>query len=96
MSEILISTTNDSLRYKKDCKDFECLKDGTLTGDERYCEKSHRCQQRGFRNGKSVGMLLGILIIKDIVTGEVIEHLPFCTGIHDLRTIDKKFTDSII
>ncbi len=95
MSKILMST-KDSIKYKKDCKDFECLDDGTLTGDERYCKRSPLCQQTGIINGKVVNMLTSLLVVKDGITGEVIEHLPFCTGMYDLRVMEEKLFDTII
>ena len=88
--------TKDSIKYRKDCEDFECLDDGTMTGDERYCKKSHLCKQIGFINGKEISMLTSLLVVKDGVNGEVIEHLPFCTGLLDLRVMEERLFDIII
>ena len=88
--------TNDAIKYKKDCEDFKCMNDGTLTGDERYCERSPLCEQCGFINGKKVNMLTSLLVVKDGITGEVIEHIPFCTGMYDLRVRGERFFDTLI
>ena len=95
MNKIIIPT-QDSIKYKKNCEDFRCLKDGTLTGDERFCGRSFECEQTGFINGKKVNMLIGLLVLQDSVTGVVIEHIPYCTGMYDLRHVEEKMFDDII
>ena len=95
MSSIILPT-KDSIKYKKNCADFRCLKDGTLAGDERFCDRSFECEQTGFINGKKVNMKIGLLVIQDAITGEVIEHIPYCTGMHDFRPVQEKIFDDII
>lgn len=38
------------LLLTKDCVDFVPLKDGTVHGDEKYCDLSFKCKQTGMRS----------------------------------------------
>lgn len=84
--------TSDSIKYGKDCPDFVCLKDGTITNEYRYCELSTICRQIDFSlNGKVIPMEAHRLPVigKD---GEMFFEL-FCTGMHDLRSLNERLED---
>ena len=86
--------TPDSIRYNKDCDDFICLEDGTITGEYRYCNRSLECRQVGFGlNAKAIPMESHYLPIIDVKTGEVIEFQYFCTGMYDLRPLKERIDD---
>ena len=95
MSNFIIIPTEDSMKYRKNCTDFRCLKDGTLTGDERFCDRSFECEQTDFIKGKKVNMKVGLLIIKDDSTGKIIEHVPYCTGKYDFRPAQERIFDDM-
>lgn len=84
--------TLDAKAYKKDCCDFVCLEDGTIIRECKYCNLSLVCRQVDVINGKWIPMEAHILPISD-ETGAVIEHQLFCTGMHDLRSLDERRED---
>lgn len=86
--------TTDAIHYKKDCPDFECLEDGTIMRECKYCNLSFVCRQVDIVNGQAIPMESHYLPIKDPVTGEDTEWEYFCTGMHDLRPyIERKEDD---
>lgn len=85
--------TPDSVKYGKHCGDFVCLKDGTVTGEYRYCEYSTACRQVDFIGGKAIPMEAHYLPIVDVVSGELIANELFCTGKHDLRPLYERMDD---
>ena len=85
--------TTDAEKYKKDCPNFKCLEDGTLTGEYRYCNHSTICRQIGFVAGKAVPMLSNQLPVRDPYTGEVVEMEYFCTGMYDYRSLNERQDD---
>lgn len=86
--------TPDSIRYNKDCDDFICLEDGTITGEYKYCNRSLGCRQVGFGLGaKAIPMESHYLPIIDVKTGEVMEFQYFCTGMYDLRPLKERIDD---
>lgn len=86
--------TPDSIHYNKDCCDFVCLKDGTIIGECKYCNRSLLCRQVDFSfNAKAIPMESHFLPIIDVKTGEVIEHQYFCTGMYDLRPLKERVED---
>jgi len=89
----LDNRTSDSVKYNKDCPDFECLEDGTLTRECRYCNLSTVCRQVDIIGGQAVPMESHYLPITDIITNEVIEWQYFCTGMHDLRPYSERLED---
>jgi len=84
--------TLDSKGYNKDCKDFVCLEDGTIVRECRYCNLSLVCRQIDIVDGVAIPMEAHILPISN-ETGEVIEHQLFCTGMHDLRSLNERIED---
>lgn len=85
--------TNDSIKYKKDCPDFKCLNDGTITGEYRYCNLSLMCRQVGvMENGQVVPMEACYLPVAD-ETGQVMSQELFCTGMYDLRPLKERYED---
>ena len=96
MSKIIIpgqnsTRTDDSKKYKKWCDDFECLDDGTKTGEYKYCKWSLECRQVDFdEEGNEVTMEANVLLVKDPITGATIEDQLFCTGHIDGRPLDEK------
>jgi hypothetical protein len=103
MSDILLNIPNDereggrtqaSIKYNKDCPDFECLEDGTIIGECKYCNLSTICRQVGFLlDGTEVPMESNYLPIVNSETGEVITHELFCTGMYDLRPLKERYED---
>jgi len=86
--------TQDAIKYKKDCSDFICLNDATLTKDYRYCELSTQCRQVDvLPNGKSLPMEANYLPMVDTSTGEVVAQELYCTGMHDLRSLLERIED---
>jgi hypothetical protein len=85
--------TKDSIKYNKDCADFQCLDDGTITRECRYCNLSLMCRQTDvLPNGKVVPMEANFLpVFND--KGELIEYQLFCTGMHDLRDLKERIED---
>jgi hypothetical protein len=82
--------TADSIKYKKDCRDFGCLKDGTVYGDYKYCNLSRVCRQVDVVNGEIFPMESHYCPVVDKKTGEVVEWEYYCTGIHDSRHISDR------
>lgn len=86
--------TKDSIKYRKDCMDFQCLDDGTVVGECRYCNLSTQCRQTDILpNGEPVGMTSHFLPVLDPKTAEVVNHELFCTGHHDLRPKKERLED---
>ena len=85
--------SKDSVKYGKDCWDFACLDDGTIVSEYRYCNLSRMCRQVDFSGGKTIPMEAHYLPVLDIVTGEILEHDLFCTGMHDPRPLKERFED---
>lgn len=95
MSEMLINIPNseridgatpDSVKFKKDCSDFVCLDDGTITRECRYCNLSTVCRQVDILpNGQAMPMEANTLPVYN-EKGELIEYELFCTGVYDLRS----------
>ena len=84
--------TKDSIKYKKDCDDFQCLEDGTIVRECRYCNLSLHCRQIDIGlNGKAIPMEAHYLTLttKD---GEFFHEL-FCTGLYDLRSRPERIED---
>ena len=85
--------TQDSIKYKKDCPDFVCLEDGTIMRECRYCNLSLVCRQIDIGlDGKAVPMEAHYLPVFD-AKGELVSHELFCTGMHDLRSLNERFED---
>lgn len=82
----VFTTEEDYIKYRKDCKDFECLKDGTVYGEYKYCNLSRICRQVDIVDGELVPMESHYCPVVDSKTGEVIEWEYYCTGIHDKRS----------
>jgi hypothetical protein len=59
----------------KDCVSFVALKDGTINGDERYCELSFKCKQSGMAS-RYVEIVLpdGEVIYESLCTGMKIKN----------------------
>lgn len=98
MNDKLIITPNDvsadSKKYGKSCADFQCLNDGTITGDYHYCNLSTQCMQYGIdAKGKPIPMVADYLPIADPLTGEITEHQLFCTGMYDIRPLKERIDD---
>ena len=88
--------TSDSLNYKKNCKDFTCLNDGTITKEYKYCELSDRCRQVDIVNGKVVPMESHYCPVVNPLTNEIVEWGYYCTGFHDHRPlVERKEDDKI-
>jgi hypothetical protein len=84
--------TKDSIKYNKDCDDFQCLEDGTIVRECRYCNLSLHCRQIDIGlDGKSIPMESHYLVLtaKD---GEPFHEL-FCTGLYDLRSRSERIED---
>jgi hypothetical protein len=85
--------TKDAIKYKKDCCDFQCLDDGTITRECRYCNLSLMCRQTDvLPNGSVVPMEANFLPIFD-ANSILIEYQLFCTGMHDLRELKERIED---
>ncbi len=84
--------TRDSIKYSKDCGDFQCLEDGTIIGECRYCNLSLHCRQIDIgMDAKAIPMEAHYLTIM-AAAGEEFHEL-FCTGIYDLRSINERIED---
>jgi hypothetical protein len=102
MSKLLINVPNsereggvapDALKYKKDCDDFVCLDDGTITRECRYCNLSLVCRQVDIlADGVTMPMEGNILPVYN-EKGELVEHQIFCTGMYDLRSLLERTED---
>jgi hypothetical protein len=85
--------TKDSVKYNKDCDDFQCLDDGTIMRECKYCNLSLVCRQTDILpNGTILPMEGHALPIYDKF-GTLIEHQLFCTGMHDLRPLKERIED---
>jgi len=94
MNELNIGMASyDSVTYKKHCKDFVSLKDGTIVGDYKYCNLSRRCRQIDIVNGSPVPMESHYCPVVDPNTGEVLEFEYYCTGMHDCRPRPERLED---
>lgn len=82
--------TPDSVRYNKDCPDFECLEDGTLYRECKYCNLSLKCHQIDIVNGKPVPMEQHYCPIVDPKINEIVSWEYFCTGMHDKRSREER------
>ena len=87
-----INRSPDSIKYKKDCPDFVCLKDGTLIGDYKYCNLSTICTQSGYLNGKSVPMENHYCPVVNSKTNELSHYDYYCTGKYDLRAREERLS----
>ena len=85
--------SSDSIRYGKDCPDFECLPDGTIVRECKYCRWSQQCRQVDIIVGIELPMESHYLKIMDPITKEVVEHDYFCTGMHDVRPYNERLED---
>lgn len=72
MSNIIIPSERDPIKRGKDCLNFVPMKDGTKTGDSRFCDLSFACKQIGYYSE--------YVQFVDWKTGEVLEHDYLCTG----------------
>lgn len=87
-------STKDAIKYNKDCMDFQCLDDGTIVGECKYCNLSIQCRQIDILpNGEAVGMEAHYLPVLDSKTGELVSQELFCTGKYDLRPRAEKLED---
>lgn len=87
--------TKDSIKYKKNCCNFISLNDGTSIGDYKYCNLSLECRQIDVLfDGTVVPMESHYISIINPITGEVIAHDLFCTGMHDLRPLKERIEDN--
>lgn len=85
--------TQDSIKYEKDCGDFLCLEDGTITKECRYCNLSLQCRQVDIgADGKPIPMESHYLPVYN-ATGELESHELFCTGMYDLRPYKERLED---
>jgi len=85
--------TPDAVKYKKDCPDFQCLNDGTIVRECRYCNLSLQCRQIDILvNGKSMPMEANYLPVYD-ADGKLVSEELFCTGMHDLRELIERIED---
>lgn len=85
--------TRDAIKYNKSCDDFQCLEDGTITRECRYCNLSLACRQVDILpNGKTMPMEANYLPVYD-KDGALGEHDLFCTGMYDLRPLKERLTD---
>ena len=83
----------DSIKYGKQCDDFQCLNDGTIVGECRYCNLSLQCRQIDVSfDGTTIPMESHFLPVYDI-SGKVISHELFCTGMYDLRPLKERIED---
>ena len=86
-------STQDSIKYKKDCADFVCLEDGTITKECRYCNLSLQCRQIDIGpDGKAISMESHYLPVYD-AAGKLVSHELFCTGMYDLRPYKERLED---
>jgi len=83
-------TTKDAIRYNKDCPDFECLEDGTIVKECKYCNLSRKCRQVDVVNGKTVSMESHYCPVVNPITNEIVEWEYYCIGMHDERSRDEK------
>lgn len=85
--------THDSVKYEKNCGDFVCLEDGTITKECRYCNWSLQCRQIDIgADGKPIQMESNYLPVYD-AGGNLQSHELFCTGVYDLRPHEERLED---
>lgn len=85
--------TQDSVKYNKDCGDFVCMEDGTITKECRYCNLSLQCKQVDVGlNGEFIPMEAHYLPVYN-ANGEVVSNELFCTGKYDLRPYKERLED---
>ncbi len=82
--------TKDAIRYNKGCPDFECLEDGTIVKECKYCNLSRKCRQIDIVNGKTVSMESHYCPVVNPLTNEIVEWEYYCTGMPDERSKDEK------
>ena len=83
MSKIIIpgEPTEDAVKYKKNCPDFQCMEDGTKTRECNYCQLSTECRQTGKKlDGTFTNMKSDYIPVMDLEEGIVLEWEYFCTG----------------
>jgi hypothetical protein len=73
VSNIFIPTTREACKRGKDCCDFIPLKDGTKTGDPKYCDRSLYCRQIDMKSDWHQFI--------DVATGEL-KFDYFCIGVY--------------
>ena len=89
--------TDASKKYKKHCRDFICLNDGTKLGESKYCQLSDECQHTDYDMcGNSVPMEANIEPVFSPRTGEVVEHRLMCTGMLDIRPLNERRDDDMV
>ena len=71
MADIIIPGKKKNI-LSKDCPDYCAMKDGTITGEKKYCELSFQCKQLGMKSEFVTGL--------DPKTGEVVFHDYLCIG----------------
>ena len=92
-SPLIILKDSHPKEHLKDCPDFLPWKDGTLTGDWRYCRLSLLCQQLHYNKA---GILIGCIshheFMADPEDPESVIFAPFCTGVlpKDIRDDEKE------
>lgn len=86
MSNLIIPTA-DSVAYGKDCADFICLEDGTMTRECKYCNRSKECRQIDIIDGVAVPMESHYLPVNEN------EWEYLCTGMHDKRPLNERKDD---
>jgi len=83
--------TPDAIKHNKECDDFQCLDDGTITKECNYCNLSLVCQQVDILpNGQTIDMEAHHMPIMDAETGQVFEWELYCTGMHRSTSIMEK------
>ena len=85
--------TSDSIHYRKHCKDFKCLSDGTLTGEYKYCNLSNECRQIDMIDNKPIPMESHYCPVVNPFTEEIVEWGYYCTGMHDVRPLSERVDD---
>ncbi len=88
MSNLILSSNRE---HTKECVDWCPLKDGTMTGDPKYCDFSVECRQT---DAVGKGYASDWYKYRDIATGE--ERFDyFCTGMYPKdgdKGVDKEVT----
>lgn len=85
--------TKDAVKYGKVCDDFQCLEDGTIMRECKYCNLSMMCRQVDILpNGETISMENHYLPVYND-KGELTEWQYFCTGMHDLRPYKERLED---
>lgn len=85
--------TQDAIKYGKHCDDFQCMEDGTIIQECKYCNLSLECRQIDILpNGEAVPMEANFLQTYDPVD-DMLENKLFCTGMYDLRPLNERAED---